>query len=156
MAGPIQTALGQALGAFAGAAALGKKLANDEKQADERQIKQEKKAAQIEAEESKEAAAVATEADLINLGASEEAAKAFRLAQERGTGKPDRILFDEKGKAIATYNEVASLLSKQSLENSYSARLRSKNSMKIRRQLLEGKTHQERVQNAVLATKGGK
>lgn len=152
MAGPIQTAINQILGSVAGGIALGKKLKNDEGQAD----KKKQEISEEQAEGDKEAAAVATEADLIGLGASETAAKAYRLAQERGTASPERIVFDENGKPLATYNEIASLLASQSLSNSYTSKLRSKQAVKIRKQMLEGRSHEERVQNAVLAQKGGK
>lgn len=163
MAGPIQTAIGQALGAAAAAGVVAKKLSYDERQASQAKEKEEKAEAeaqrmakeQIRAED-KEASAVALEADLINMGASPEAAKAYRLAQERGLGKPQRLLFDESGKPLATYEEVATILSMQAKETSLSARLRGKDKVKARREMLEGRSHEERVHNAVLASSGGK
>lgn len=190
MAGPIQTAIGQALGAVASVAAVGTKLNEDKKQAAEKERnaaekkakaeaadkkaaetaalkEQEKsqKAAEAKAAEAKakkeqvkaekqEAEDVATEADLRLFGASEEAAKAYLLAQKRGTASPNRILFDESGKPIATYEEMATILADESLTGTVSARLRGKDAIKQRRMLLEGKTHKERVQNAILAEGG--
>lgn len=198
MAGPIQTAIGQALGAVAGAVALGKKFNDDERQAakeeaatrakedkaqkdalqkekDKRDAdkalkekheaeakKAEEKEAQFAAEaklkkkaEKEEAKDVAIEADLINFGASPEAAKAYLLAQKRGIAAPKRILFDKSGKPMATYAEMAQLLADESLSDTYSSQLRTRRAVKVRRQLLEGKSHKERVESAVLAA-GGK
>lgn len=186
MAGPIQTAIGQALGAVASVAAVGTKLNEDKKQAAEKErnaaekkakaeaadkkaaetaaLKKQEEADKIQAEakakkeqakaEKQEAQDVATEADLRLFGASEEAAKAYLLAQKRGTASPNRILFDEAGKPIATYEEMATILADESLTGTISARLRGKDAIKQRRMLLEGKTHKERVQNAILAEGG--
>lgn len=145
MAGLIQTAIGQALASVAGAAAIGKKAYEKH----EGQVREEKA-------EEKEAKAVALEADLRNQGASDIAAKAYRLAQERGMASPERIIFDESGKPLATYSEMAEILAKQGQSNSYSGRLKGKNAVEERKKLLEGKTHEERVRNALLAAKGGK
>ena len=145
MAGLIQTAIGQLLGATGAAIAAGGKAHE----------KNERQAIQ-EGEEEKEAQAVATEADLQIAGASPEAAKAYRLAQERGSASPERIIFDKDGKPLATYSEMAELLAGQSLNNTFSARLRSKHKIQERRKLLEGRTHEERVKNAVLSEKGSK
>lgn len=191
MAGPIQTAIGQALGAAAGAVALGKKFNENERQATEKAAAQrekeekEQKAALQEAKDKrdadkalkekqaleaakaaeeekaqkkadkKEASDIATEADLINFGASPEAAKAYLLAQKRGIASPQRMIFDKSGKPLATYEEMAELLADQSLSETYSSQLRTRKAVKVRRQLLEGKSHKERVESAVLAA-GGK
>ncbi len=191
MAGPIQTAIGQALGAVAGGLAIGKKISDDERQtakkeadeaekkakADEatakanqaEQLKKQKEQEKEEAaaklekkekaealrEEKEEASAVATEADLIALGASPEAAEAYRIAQQRGTGSPNRIIFGQDGKPLATYSEMATILSDQSLSDLYSSRLRTKNAVKTRRDLLRNESHEQNVREAVMA-KGGK
>ena len=158
--GPIQTSLNKLIGIVSGAVVGGVKAKEHEGQiaAQEAQAKATEKAQK--AAERKEAAAVATEADLRNMGASEIEAKAYRLAQERGLADPNRIIYDESGKAIATYQEMAQLLADQSLSGTLSSRLRGKNGAKYRKQLLEGKTHKERVENAALALgvkgKGGK
>lgn len=183
--GPIQTAINQLIGTTAAAVGAGKRFVENEKQArikadkeaaeaqrkeeeaaaaeqqeaDEAAAKaaQEKKAAAEQlAADKKEAAAVATEADLMNLGASAIEAKAYRLAQERGLANPKRIMYDEKGNAIATYEEMAQLLADQSLSGSLTSKLKGKEAVKTRRQLLEGKTHKERVENAFLSIGGGK
>lgn len=168
MAGMIQTAVGRLLGTTAAAVGVGKKVYDkaqgqtlqetpEEPKAPEATVqKNEKGAPKVnEAELYKEANAVATEADLRNFGASEIAAKAYRLAQERGTASPERIIFDENGKALATYKEMAEILADQSLTDTFTSRLRSKNRIEERRKLLEGKTHKERVENAILSVGGG-
>lgn len=154
--GAIQTALGQLLGAAGAAVGAGRKI--HEKAKGQALQKEEVKAATETAEkaEQKEASAIATEADLRMLGASPDAAKAYRLAQERGTASPKRIVFDEKGKPLATYEEIAELLAGDSLGNTFTSRLRSKNAVAERKKILEGKTHEERVENAILSEKGAK
>lgn len=161
--GPIQTAINQLIGTTAAAVGAGKKFVENERQASaeadkaaaaERAAEKEKKE-QLAAEK-KEASAVATEADLMSLGASKIEAKAYRLAQERGLANPKRVVYDEKGEAIATYEEMAQLLADQSLSGTLSSRLKGKQAVKTRRQLLEGKTHEERVENAFLSIGGGK
>ena len=154
--GPIQTALNKLVNATSAAVVGGAKLKQDEGQ-----IAAAKETARVEknaaaAAERKEARAVATEADLQNLGASEVEAKAYRLAQERGLAEPKRIIYDKEGKPIATYEEMANLLADQSLSGTLSSRLSGKNAVKFRKQLLEGKTHKERVENALLSVGGGK
>ena len=181
MAGPIQTAIGSLINTSAGALAIGKKISDDERKAGEKTAK-EAKAAKAEAdaeakaaaeeeakakkqkqlssaalkEEKKEAQAVATEADIRLLGGTPEAALAYRLAQERGLASPKRIIYDKEGTAVATYEEVAQILADQSREGSVSSLLRGRNAVKNRRALLSGKTHEQRVKEAVLASGGGK
>ena len=154
--GPIQTALNKLVGAVSGAVVGGAKLKEHEGQIAAQEEQARVKKNEAAAEERKEARAVATEADLQNLGASEVEAKAFRLAQERGLADPKRIIYDEAGKTIATYEEMANLLADQSLTGTLSSRLRGKNAVKFRKQLLEGKTHKERVDNALLSVGGGR
>ena len=154
--GPIQTALNKLVGAVSGAVVGGAKLKEHEGQIAAQEEQARVKKNEAAAEERKEARAVATEADLQNLGASEVEAKAFRLAQERGLADPKRIIYDEAGKPIATYEEMANLLADQSLTGTLSSRLRGKNAVKFRKQLLEGKTHNERVDNALLSVGGGR
>ena len=181
MAGPIQTAIGSMLNTVSGAIAVGKKLSNDERQAGEkadkeakaaeaeqakaaketeRQAKQEEEAKRLASDslkqEKAEASAVATEADVRLLGGSPEAAKAYRLAQERGLANPKRLIYDEEGNAIATYSEMAEILADESLSGTVSSLLRGRNAVKNRRKLLEGKSHKENVENAVLAAGGKK
>lgn len=181
MAGPIQTAIGSMLNTATGALAIGKKLSDDERQASEkaakeakaaeaeedkatkeaeRQAKQEEKARKLASDtlkqEKAEASAVATEADVRLLGGSPEAAKAYRLAQERGLANPKRLIYDEEGNAIATYSEMAEILADESLSGTVSSLLRGRNAVKNRRKLLEGKSHKENVENAVLAAGGKK
>ena len=154
--GPIQTALNKLVGAVSGAVVGGAKFKQHEGQIAAQEEQARIKKNEAAAKERKEAKAVATEADLQNLGASEIEAKAFRLAQERGLADPKRIIYDEAGKPIATYEEMANLLADQSLTGTLSSRLRGKDAVKVRKQLLEGKTHKERVDDALLSVGGGK
>lgn len=185
MAGPIQTAIGSMLNTVSGGLAIGKKLSNDERQANEKAAKEaqaakaaktkegeaakaaEAKEAEAQKaerklasdslkEEKAEASAIATEADVRLLGGSPEAAKAYRLAQERGLANPKRLIYDEEGNAIATYSEMAEILADESLSGTVSSLLRGRNAVKNRRKLLEGKSHKENVENAVLAAGGKK
>ena len=156
MPGPIQTALNKLVGVAAGAITGGKRFLENERQNNIEKEKEAAKEAEKTAQEEQEALAVATEADLQNLGASEIEAKAYRLAQERGLADPKRIIYDEAGKPIATYEEMASLLADQSLTGTLSSRLKGKDAVKTRKQLLEGKTHKERVENARLSVGGGR
>ena len=107
-------------------------------------------------EEKTEAQSVATEADVRLLGGSAEAAKAYRLAQERGLASPKRLIYDEQGNPVATYAEMAEILADESLSGTVSSLLRGKNAVKNRRALLTGKTHEKRVEEAVLASGGKK
>ena len=107
-------------------------------------------------EEKREAEAVATEADIRLLGGSPEAAEAYRLAQERGLANPKSIIYGKDKKPIATYEEMAMILADQSLSGSVSSLLRGKGAVKNRRMLLQGKTHKQRVEEAVLASGGSK
>ena len=174
MAGPIQTAIGSMLNTATGALAIGKKLSDDERQASEKAAKEaeatkaaEAKEAEAEKAERKlasdslkkekaEAQSVATEADVRLLGGSAEAAKAYRLAQERGLASPKRLIYDEQGNPVATYAEMAEILADESLSGTVSSLLRSKNAVKNRRALLTGKSHEKRVEEAVLAAGGKK
>ena len=107
-------------------------------------------------QEKAEAQSVATEADVRLLGGSAEAAKAYRLAQERGLASPHRLIYDEQGNPVATYAEMAEILADESLSGTVSSLLRGKNAVKNRRALLSGKTHEKRVEEAVLALGGKK
>ena len=154
--GPIQTALNKLVGSVSAAVVGGAKLKDHEGQIREEEAAALKAERAKKAAEKKEAAAVATEADLRNLGASDIEARAYRLAQERGIANPKRMIFDKEGKPIATYEEMATLLADNSLSGTLSSRLRGKKAVKLRRELLSGKTHEERVQDALLSIGGGK
>ena len=172
--GPIQTSLNRLIGMTAAGVAAGKKYVQSQEQTiqeavDKRTQEAIARATETEKEDQEalakkqalkqqkqEASAVATEADLINLGASEEEALAYRLAQERGLANPKRMIFDKEGKPIATYEEMATLLADQSLSGTLTSKLRGKGAIKFRKQLLEGRTHKQRVEEAVLSIGGGK
>ena len=112
MAGPIQTAISQALGSLAGAVIAGKKTYEK----NERQIEQK----EAEQETSK-------------------AAEAYKTAQQKGLTSPEDIIFDKKGQALATYEELASIMAKQSMSNFSDSRKRSKESIQARRDFLKNK-----------------
>ena len=163
--GPIQTEINKLIGTVSAAVGATGKAIQNERQASAKAEQEAAKEAAAEAKakqealaqeeaDKKEAKAVATEADVRLLGASEIEAKAYRLAQERGLADPKRIIFDKEGKAIATYEEMAQILADNSLSGAVSAQLRGRNAVKNRRMLLEGKTHKERVENAYLAAGG--
>lgn len=161
--GPIQTEINKLINTAAAAVGVGSKMAEGERQADikaEQEAAKAAKQAQAEQEkiaaEKKEASAVATEANLRLLGASDVEAKAYRLAQERGLANPKRMVFDKEGRPIATYEEIAQLLSGNSVSNATNDQVRMRKAVQTRRQLLEGKTHEERIQNVVLAAGGGR
>lgn len=124
MAGPIQTAIGQMLGAFSGATLAAKKLANDEGQAKEE--KQEK-----------------PESEAAKPSEQKEAAKAYKIAQDRGATSTERIIFDEKGQPLGTYDELSVLVSRQALENYRSSRRRTKSAINERKKLLSKESEKE-------------
>lgn len=135
--------------------AAGQEAAQAQQQADALAAKKKADAERLQ-QEKKEASAVATEADLMNLGATPVEAQAYRLAQERGLANPRRMVFDEAGKPIGTYEEISSLLADESLTGTLTSKLKGKQAVKTRKQLLEGKTHKQRVQDAYLSIGGGK
>lgn len=155
MAGPIQTAISQALTAASVGVGVGSKINEDA-----RQVSQNRQAAENEAKEQaradyKEARSVAFEADLRGReGVSAVSAKAYRLAKERGLSQDNRILYDEKGEPVATYGEMAKILADTSLSDTLSSKINGRDAVKVRKQMLEGKTHEERIQNAILAKYG--
>ena len=115
MAGLIQTALGQLLGAVGGAVVAGKKLYE----------KHEGQALQEEEEKSDKG--------------SSEVAKTYKIAQEKGITAPEKIIFDEKGTPLATKAELAELMAKQSLSDSFSARKKGSDKIAARKKELEEK-----------------
>lgn len=112
--GPIQTAIGQALGAVGAAALVGKKL-NEE---DEKQAAKEKAAK--ESEEKKKAKL---------------AAKAIKTAQDKKIDSPKQVYFKED-EPLATSNEMASVLANQSLHNALNSKARSRDKVRARKQML--------------------
>ena len=119
--GPIQTALGQAMGAIGGAALVAKKL-NEENEKE-----------RVKGQAAKE------KADKGNKKAADQAVaeKALKTAQDKKLDSPKQILFDAaSGEALGTSNEVASVLATQSLHNALSSKTRSRDKVRERKQML--------------------
>ena len=135
--GPIQTAIGQMLGAASATAIVGKKLNEDARQAREEETKlaeKEAKAAQKKDKSKKE---------------DEIVSKALLEAQQNGTASPSSIIFDKSGKPLATYQEMAELLSSQRMDSTLTARLRTMVATQERRKILEAKKKErEEKENA--------
>ena len=118
--GPIQTAIGQAMGAAAGAVVAGKKLYE----------KNEKQAA-------KEVSAQEAEDSKAKTSNEEAAKKAIKTAQDKKIDSPKQVYFwGNTEEAIGTSNEIAYVLSQQSLHNSLSSKKRDRNAVRRRKQEL--------------------
>lgn len=114
--GPIQTAIGQALGAVSGAALVGKKL-------NEEDAKQNSKE-----EGAKEAK---------NGADGNVAAKAIKTAQDKKIDSPKQLYFwGDSEEPLGTSNEVAYVLANQSLHNAISSKQRSRDKVRERKQML--------------------
>ena len=119
MAGPIQSAIGQALGAIGGAAALGKKLYEEnEGQALKEERAEEEKKAKTESKD-------------------QTVKKALQKAQDFRIESPKKYLFDEGGNLIANYSELASVMASQSLANELQARSRQKAAFERRKEAIK-------------------
>ena len=118
--GPIQTALGQAMGAAAGAVVAGKKLYEKN-----------------EGQTAKEVSAQEAE-DSKTKASNEEAAKrAIKTAQDKRIDSPKQVYFwGDTEEAIGTSNEIAYVLSQQSLHNSLSSKKRARDAVRRRKQAL--------------------
>ena len=117
----IQTAIGQILGAVAGAGIAGKKLYANERQAIKEETPQEKP----ETESVKKAdEKPIQEQDLMQA--------AFNIAQKKGIASPRNILFNEEGRAIADYGEMSELLAKQALQQRLKRKRRIKDTFQSR------------------------
>lgn len=114
--GPIQTALGQALGAVAGAALAGKKV-------------YEKNERQASKEEGTEKPKEARDTSA--------AKKALKTAQDKKIDSPKQLYFwGGSEEPLATSNEIASLLASQSLHNATTAKTRARDKVRERKQML--------------------
>ena len=122
--GPIQTALGQMLGALGGAAMVGKNINEDARQAREKETMLAEKADKEKAKEAQK---------------NQVASEAVKLAQEKGIASPSSIIFDYSGKPIGTYEEVAALLAEHKSSARREARLKAKNAIQERIKMLKGK-----------------
>lgn len=123
MAGPIQTAIGQALGAVAAVSAVGKNLNENEKQTAKKQT--------AEAAKAKEAEAKAGQSKAIS-----EIAETLKSMQQKGFASPLEVIFNQGGEPLATSSEAASVVATQSLNNIMESKKRSKSLHDQRRKYL--------------------
>lgn len=132
--GPIQTAIGQAMGAIGGAAILGKKMQeNGEK-------------TKGQAAEKKQDKGAATSKNIVLSKADENtekgqkmssASKALKTAQDKKIDSPRQIYFwGQDPEPLATSSELASVLANVSLQNATSSKSRSRNKVRERKQAL--------------------
>ena len=165
MAGPIQSAISGATSLVAGAVVGAKKLSEDAKQASEKasaetKAEEEAVAKKQQAEKAQkeatltEAKGTALEADLINMGADPESARAFMNARELGLSTK-KFMLREKGKFSKAYSTIADMASKDALTDSLSSKVLNKQGFAERVVALGG-TRQARVKALVEASKGGK
>ena len=118
MAGPIQSAINQAIGTASAVALAGKKASENERQASEKASAEAE--AQRKASESlqKEAQEASLEADLINMGADPDSASAFMTARSLGLSTKGFGMIRQKGKYVGSYSTIAERLSKDALADS--------------------------------------
>lgn len=114
--GPIQTAIGQLLGAVGGATLAGSKLANEN----------ERQAAKQERAQTKEAG---KDSDAV--------AKAIKTAQQNKIDSPQTVYFwGNSEEAIGTADQIASVLSMQATHNATSSKKRSRDIVRERKKKL--------------------
>ena len=162
----IQEAFTGAAGAIAGAALVGEKLSENERQANEKASKEAKatEAAKAKEEQDKqrklasdtlEAKNTALEADLIRMGADPKSAESFMLARQLGLETKGFGMLRKKGKFIGSYSSVAEKLSKDAITDSLSSRAINEEGF-TQRILALGGTRKGRVSALVKASGGGK
>lgn len=128
MAGPIQTSFNKLIGLASGAIAASKKMIDDEGQtiSAEEQAKIERSKALAEKKAKR-----AEEKDKATL------TSIYRTAQKKGLAKIQNLVFDDSGEAVATYNEMASLLSDQALSSHLESKKATRSKIKARKLYLE-------------------
>ena len=147
--GPIQTALGQALGSVGAAGLVGKKLYEGQAAEKERASAAEAKEAEKEAKKNQKQAQaddkqiekLASEylkargkGEKIDEKAIDIATKALRAAQQSKIDSPKQVFFwEDESSPLGTSNEIATVLSSQSLHNSLSSKKRTKANIEARR-----------------------
>lgn len=154
MAGPIQKAMSDVINTGAVVTGVTKKLKDDERQAQEKlslKAKAEEENKQIIKTEAEEAS---LEADLINMGADPESARAFMDAKKLGLDTKGFGMIRKKGKFIGSYSTLAEKLSKDALTDSLSSRVMNEKGFADRIYALSG-NRKGRVEALVKATKGG-
>lgn len=168
MAGPIQKAMSEAVSTASVVATVGKKINDDERQANEKASKEtqalekeQRAEAKKEQEEQRklandtlEAKNTALEADLIRMGADPKSAEAFMLARQLGLDTKGFGMLRKKGKFIGSYSSVAEKLSKDAITDSLSSRAINEEGF-TQRILALGGTRKGRV-SALLKASGGK
>ena len=161
----IQEAFTGAAGAIAGAALVGEKLSEDERQASEKASKEAKATQEAKAKEEQqkqrklasdtlEAKNTALEADLIRMGADPKSAESFMLARQLGLETKGFGMLRKKGKFVGSYSSVAEKLSKDAITDSLSSRAINEEGF-TKRILALGGTRKGRV-SALLKASGGK
>lgn len=162
----IQEAFTGAAGAIAGAALVGEKLNENERQANEKASEEAQKAQDAEAKKAEktqrqlasdtlEAKDIALEADLIRMGADPESARAFMNAKTLGLDTKGFGMLRKKGKFIGSYSSIAEKLSKDALTDSLSSRAINDEGFRKRVLSLSG-TRKGRVEALVQASGGAK
>ena len=153
--GAIQSAVSGLTNVVAGAAAAGKKIISDEKQAQKIASSEADAQAKIERGIQEEAKGVALEADLIKMGADPESAHSFAVAKELGLETKGFGMVRKKGKFVGSFSSLAEKLSKDALTDTFSSRLINDKAIAARFVALGG-SRKSRVQELVGASKGGK
>lgn len=165
----IQEALTGAAGAIAGAALVGEKLNENERQASEKASKEAKAAQEAKAKEAAEqqrqeqklasdtleAKDTALEADLVKMGAEPESARAFMNAKALGLDTKGFGMLRRKGKFIGSYSSIAEKLSQDALTDSLSSKAINDAGFRKRVLSLSG-TRKGRVEALVQASGGAK
>ena len=162
----IQEAFTGTAGAIAGAALVGEKLSENERQANEKASKEAKATKEAKAKEEQgkqrklasdtlEAKNTALEADLIRMGADPKSAESFMLARQLGLETKGFGMLRKKGKFIGSYSSVAEKLSKDAITDSLSSRAINEEGF-TQRILALGGTRKGRVSALVKASGGGK
>lgn len=163
MAGPIQKAISEVITTGAAIAGIGKKLSDDERQANEKaeseRLAQEKAAreeSEKEAKELREAERAAIEADLIRMGADPDTARAFMNARELGLDTSGfGSIRGRGGRFIGSYSTVADRLARNSLTDSLTSRVITDRGFSRRVMELSG-SRRGRVEALVKASEGGR
>ena len=155
MAGPIQKAMSEVVSTGAVITGITKKINEDERQAEEKLLLQNRADKENKEKIDKEARAVALEADLIKMGANPESAKAFVVAKELGLDTQGFGMIRKKGKFVGSYSSLAEKLSRDSLTDSLSSKVINEKGFAERVVALGG-NRKGRVEALVGASKGGK
>ena len=169
MAGPIQSAVNQAIGSATAVAVGAKKLSEHERQTVEKEEKEAKATQESEtkkaeeqarqeqklASDTLEAKETALEADLIKMGADPESARAFMNARALGLDTKKFGMLRKKGKFVGSYSTIAEKLSKDALTDSLSSKAINDEGFRKRILALSG-SRKGRVEALVQASGGAK